>query len=437
MSDPRSDPRAHDLLSADVGEVGRLATVFGLIAHTAEQTASGLQGASNDATWQGGAADAFRAGLGKLPGDLHEVTTSYQQASDALNRYEGELSSVQPAFQALAAQLDTAQAAVTRAQTALSGAQGALNAASAKALLAGGPGMPLSSTFTAGPAPGSPLRTAVATATGAVQGAQDEFSRLCRQGYQLLDQFDTARHGARGTVSSASNVPPHRSFWDSVFHDVGNFLGGVGHFVVDTSIGIGKSIINLPGAVANFAANPSWENFGKVAEDVAVTASVVGLVATLGADAPLMEAIAGGAETLGGYGATGATVSQLAQGHYANAAVDSVFATLPEAGAPLDRAAETAKSAQTALSGYDEAMLSGAMPGEALAGMTPEARQVVAQAGPNIDEALSAANARAVQTARTARLVGAPVTFGAEHYIEDPASTKLKHMLGPEPAPCG
>ena len=68
MSDPLTDPRAKDLLSADPSEVAPLGTQFRNVATDAETAIHGLQGAHNSADWTGHAADLFRQKLGKLPG---------------------------------------------------------------------------------------------------------------------------------------------------------------------------------------------------------------------------------------------------------------------------------------------------------------------------------------------------------------------------------
>jgi len=261
MSDLLDDQRAKDLLAADPSVVNGLVVGFRQVAVQAQTTADGLHGAAGDADWTGTAADAFRSGLGKLPGDLAKVTSSYQEAGDALDTFEGSLSSLKPAFQSIVSQLQSAQIQLTNAQNQLTSAQNSLSTAQSKALaqsvttpLAPLKGVPLT----------SPLHTAVDAASGAVSNMQGEMAGLTSQGFNLLDEFDSARSAAQGRVSSASHVPPHRSFWDSFFHDVGNVMG----FIF-------KPILNLPSAIADFAEHPSLSTFGKLAEDVGGTALIV------------------------------------------------------------------------------------------------------------------------------------------------------------------
>ena len=100
MADPLSDPRATRLLSADIGEIATLAGGFHTVAGQARTAAAGLRGAQNDATWTGGAADAFRAQVGKLPGDLDKVQQSYGDVATALDTYGHGLEPIQIAFRA-------------------------------------------------------------------------------------------------------------------------------------------------------------------------------------------------------------------------------------------------------------------------------------------------------------------------------------------------
>lgn len=470
MADPRQDPRAHDLLSADLGVVGALGGMLRSIATQAQSSAAGLRGAAGDASWTGTAADAFRSGVGKLPGDLDNVTRSYQEAADALTAYEGELSTLQPAFQSLVSQLGTASATLANAQTSLNGAQQSLSAASAKLTPAAfaNPLAPLPSV----PA-NSPLRAAVSSANTAVNNAQGEVDGLSARGFHILDEFQTARNTAKGHVDSAGHMPPHRSFWDSVFHDVGSFMGGALHFVEDIGVGIWNSVTGTVGAFENFVNHPSLESFGKLAADVAVDAGIVVLAASAPEALGLLgaEALAeGGAEVateegvslaarVASMGEPAANVLKVAgyagsaddllQGHYANAALDAVFANVPSGddiandlgvGEEQAKAAEAASEAMktySAFTGY------GFTPGEALSLMTDGEVASVLGNLTNLDDAgeIAAATQRtssaAASAARTAARVGAPVAFAidsATDHVHDLANEKLATILHGEPA---
>jgi hypothetical protein len=438
VSDPRNDPRAHDLLAADPSEVVTLATVFGTVAAQAEQLSGNVVAGTPGGVWSGGAADAFRAALGKLPGELQKVIESYRQAAGALDRYEGELSSLQSQFRSIASQLATAESQLAGAQGALQHAQQAYDTASARTLLSH-PTMPLPSTFTASPS-NPALQTAVDAASGAVGRAQGEISQLSGQGYRLLDEFDGARGAARGSVSSASAVSPQRSGWDSFLHDVGNFFGAAGGFLLHVGESIGHSVIDTVPALINLAEHPSWESLGRLAEDVAVTGGVVAM-AVFPFDAPMLVALGEGGEAVAGGATSVKALADLGQGHYADASVDLLFADLPKvddlAGVGAQQVHE-ASAVEDALRTYDDFRLSGANPGEALSGLTDAQRQIhnlssAEQTGSAVERAgLTRENAE-----RAARLIGRPLAFSAEHLIEDPAQEHakqtLEQLLHPEP----
>ena len=64
--------------------------------------------------------------------------------------------------------------------------------------------------------------------------------------------------------------------------DVGNWMSDAGHFFSAVGKGIYHGVIGLPGAVVAFVEHPSWKTFANLAEDVAITASVVLLVTGVG-----------------------------------------------------------------------------------------------------------------------------------------------------------
>src|SRR5579859_4210354 len=129
MPDPLSDPRATRLLTAEPGEVAALAGAFRRVASEAANAAAGLRGADADATWTGGAADAFRDQLGKLPGDLARVEHSYGEVAGALDTYEPELASLRGQFQRLVSEIESARSSLAGAQSTLTSASGQLSAA--------------------------------------------------------------------------------------------------------------------------------------------------------------------------------------------------------------------------------------------------------------------------------------------------------------------
>jgi hypothetical protein len=294
MGDPLTDPRAQELVSAEPGEVSALAVAFRRVAGQAETAAAGLRGAQGDATWTGQAADAFRHQLGKLPGDLDTVQRSYGAVADALGVYESQLGDLQRRFHALADQIIQARQSLSGAQTTLSGATSALH------------------DVTAAPPKSAVQRAAVSSAEGAFNAAsgavtriQGEISSLEGQAYRLLDEFDSDRGRTRSAVSGAAGVAPHQSWWSSVFHAVENFME-------DAAKSIYNHIKDLVPALIAFVEHPTLDGFARLVEDIAVTASVIAMIAAPFA-APEIEAAdaalaAGEAATEGGEAAVaGAT----------------------------------------------------------------------------------------------------------------------------------
>jgi uncharacterized protein YukE len=270
MSDPLSDPRAADLLSAEPGEVWLLAALFRQVGSEAQGIAGALRGAPDQATWTGGAASAFRANVGQLPAQLDKVQQSYEDVASALSVYESDLADVKPAFQRLAEQLGNARGALGGAQGQLTNDQGTLTTA-------------LSAPHAKSTSPAvQSAHDAVQAASGTVSRLQGEVSGLEAQGFALLNRFQGARDGCQGKVSSACSLAPHQSWWDHVMSDVGNWMKDAGHFtwgVIDTAY---HGVVGLPGAFMAFAEHPSWKTFEKFAEDVAITASIALLFCGVG-----------------------------------------------------------------------------------------------------------------------------------------------------------
>ncbi|HWF52880.1 MAG TPA: hypothetical protein VG294_19705 [Solirubrobacteraceae bacterium] len=438
MSDLRADQRAKDLLAADPGVINELVAMFRTVAAQAQTTADGLRGAAGDATWVGNAADAFRHGVGRLPDDLGKVTSSYQEAADALGAFEGEVSSLKPAFQSILSQLQSAQSQLATAQNQLAGAQSALNTAQAQAT---------AKSFTSPLSPlvivptSSPLHTAVNAASGAISNAQGEIDALTSRGFQLLAEFASGRGHAQGRVSAASSVPPHRGFWDNLWHGVSNFFIGIGKFII-------KPVLDLPHAIADFAEHPSLETFGKLAEDVAGTALLAATVLApfaapelAAADAAEATAAAGtvteggvtlqkvvnGATWLAGNGGKVAAGSNAAidlqHGNYEAATVDTTFGAVPDASNVLgigDRAVAQAEGTVKAWGQLQDAVHELPLPSDiqsalsaAAADGQQSAGQVARQAQWTYDRSGHLVDYGAEQTKRTAqkpadKLVGAP-----------------------------
>lgn len=260
MNDPLSDPRARDLLSADPNEVWTLGSTFRRVAGDAESIATALRGAEHGARWTGTAANAFRANLGQIPGEVEQVHSSYLDVANALSAYEGQLASVQPAFQRLAEQLTAARGSLTRAQGQLNTAQGHLLAAENGPLLS--PSQASTRIKSA--------QHAVSLANGPVATYQGEVSRLEAQGNHLLDEFQQARDGCQSKVRGASAIAPHhQSWWDHLLHDVGNGLStGARDFWSFYKAANGLD------QIANFIEHPGWKSLEDLLDYAGVAAMV-------------------------------------------------------------------------------------------------------------------------------------------------------------------
>jgi uncharacterized protein YukE len=515
MSDPLSDPRAQRLLSASPGEVGSLAAAFRHVADQAASAAGALRGARADATWTGTAAEAFRAQVGKLPGDLDKVGRSYADVADALDSYEPALGSLQSQFRNLASALEGARGALNSAQGQLAGARTALSSA----------------TSAPNVKPNSPAvvnaHAAVDQLSGTVGRAQGEVSALEGQGMRLLDEFDQARGRARSAVSGAAGIAPSQSWLSSALAEVGSFVSGVAHvdeavgkFVVGALVNIGKSVRDLADgkAILDFIEHPSWKTFGALAKDVAVTASLVAMVvapfaapellaaegaegAALGAEgaaagaegaAAGAEGAAAGAEgaAAGAEGAAAGTgaaesgassfgtamrfvsngandaatiggglssVSDAAQGHWAEAGVDAFATVAPNLGS-LPRSvgqvntlgdtvanvagigekqaasAEAIASQMHDLQGWTSYGLNPVAAGQLAFrdGVVPEALRGADLTSPaGIQAAAQNATSVADRAANAALHVGRPVAIGFDNLVNDPTQEAIKHRLDP------
>lgn len=289
MGNPLDDPRAARLLASSPDEVGSLAGSFRRIASQAEQVAAAIRNAHADVHWTGAAADAFEGKLGKLPGDLDRIQKSYGLVGGALQSYESELGPIRSEYKSLAGQLQGLQSSLTTAQGNLTDAQGNL-ASATKA-----PGAKSSTPAVVD------AHDAVNSANGAVNRLQGEVSGLEQRAYKLLDEFDKARGNAAAMVWIAKSEAPSQSWLSSALHAIGNFVSGV-------VVHIGESVWNVVSGkdLIAFIKDPSWHTFGKLVEDVAVTASLVAMVAAPFAAPELLEAdgaalagedaVAGGAE---------------------------------------------------------------------------------------------------------------------------------------------
>jgi hypothetical protein len=448
MGDPLSDPRAHGLLTAATGEIGSLASTFHRLASQAQTSAAALRGAHGDGTWTGGAADAFRTQLGKLPGDLDKVQQSYGEVATALHSYADQLEPIQSQFRSLSAQLTTARGNLSTAQSDLSTAKTNLSTATSA---------PHATSST--PAVAN-AHTALSGASGSVNNLSGEVSGLEGRGYHLLDEFDTIRGRARSTVSSAAGVAPSQGWFSSMMHSIGNFMGGVGHFFAGIGEDVWHAAKDLPSDVAHVVEHPTnlhdWAKLGEDAATVAGAIAVVAAVVICPADALGLEALADGAETIDGVAGTVATYAQgektvadtglVAEGKGSLSEVGSDVVGLAmsrvepgKESAVTDVDHLTAKS--SALDQYGESRALGATPRQAYNDLKAEQRSVISHstrqlANPARLNYMRTTTAERLESAET-HLTNVKALNEVGHTIADHAKKQIVDALAPEKEPAG
>lgn len=449
--DPRNDPKSQELLSAQPGVVQELASSFRGVAMTAQATADGLHAAKDQASWTGAAANSFRNALGTFPVSLGKVTSSYQEAADALDTYEGELATLKFNYQNIVDQLNNADTALTNAQSNLSTATQNLASAAVK-----GYSNPLTAPPLAGAVPtSSPLRAAVSSAGTAVTNVENEIASLCARGNSLLAEFESSRGAAQGKVAGASHVPPQPSS--------GSILGNVANFMVGMAKGIVHDVTGTWKALENFFNHPSLANLGTLATDVSVDAGIVALLvaapeATGLVEAAVAEGGTAGEGMLANLMRTYLTPSAIAkeaallnagteaaQGKVVAGAIDVAAAEFPGVGklSGADAAAEQAGLRAAAMTKYNSLVASGMKPVEALQQVTYDEQHYVLSNSPLTHPETSGPAADAAQQAAgRAGQVKAVATLGEPVYdkvVKDPLKEGAKNVLDPngdkQPAP--
>ena len=273
--DPRSDDRTPDLLDADPEEVASLSQRFRGICDTVDSARNGLRGAEGDGEWHGGAADAFRRNLGKLPGELDRVFDSYERVSWALWNYEGQLRDAQSRFDRTLGELDQAYSRLRTLERTQADAAPAERQ----------------------------------TWEAPIYRAAEDIIALHRQGFSVLDQFDAERQQLRANIESAGQVAFGSAWERYVVDDAGHFMAGVGGFVVHFGEHTLKALEDLPGdlaAVVGSLERGDWggalHNLRKLASDASTVLGVAALILAVAAMivAPeLIPAFVGAAELLG------------------------------------------------------------------------------------------------------------------------------------------
>jgi uncharacterized protein YukE len=448
MSDPLSDPRANDLLGADLGEIEGVFHIFNTVATQANDAVTVMQKVSSTPTWTGQAADAAKSSMSKLAPQLQTIAQGYQDGAQALSEYYNAVADVQPQFKSLKTQLESAAASVSSLTSTYQSQASTYQGDTNFSLTA-----PLAKVFSTPAAAKAHAATVKqdqanmdATQTQ-LHNAQGTLSSLQAQGMRLLQNFSDSRDTVTSKVKTAYSHAPQESGWHHFLGGVEHVMGDVGGFFVGAAKTFGKDLVALPGDVATVATHPGdakdWEKFGEdavvVVGTVAVVASAVVTGGTaLGAEGAVFETIEGGADML----ETASTVTQLgnagtevAGGNIKGAAIDAAFAELPKTSDDIGiggKMQEATKASAAGAGDYATALAKdGATPASAYAGLSDEARNGLDSTGvvpvnTKAADSLAASTKSAAATARrNHNLYGRPLDTTVDKTVNEPTKDKL------------
>jgi hypothetical protein len=198
-------------------------------------------GSDSEAIWVGPAADKFRPHLGRLPGQLDKLATSYRDAADALNGYWPRLRSAQQLAVTALAKARAAQGAIASAGSQVSAATaGADQAASsynqAATALAAATNPPASQAATVKSLQSGyqAAQVQLSQAHAALAAANSEMAAAHQMKDQAVAQARSASAACADCLHAASAAGiqnPHPSWLSGIFDDIG--LGGAWHWVED------------------------------------------------------------------------------------------------------------------------------------------------------------------------------------------------------------
>lgn len=205
----------YELIPGDAGVVGRSASHFRWVADRVGQVRGTLVSA-RDSEWGGDAADKFRDALGEFPGKFTTVHEAFHEVGDALTAYERDLMDYQDRQQALIGRSNQAR----RNELSYRDQQSAANPDDASSY------------------------------DSYIESARAEADWLERQVQQLYDEWkDGPVRVCANRIRDAADLA-FADWWDRyVADDFGGFMKGVGSFAWNVVKGIGKAIIDLPGAL--------------------------------------------------------------------------------------------------------------------------------------------------------------------------------------------
>jgi hypothetical protein len=336
--EPGEGRKMSQLLNADPGAFAALESQLSSTVLLAETTATGLVKARDAPYWYGSAADAYRDAVGDLPKVLYAAHDAYLGALQAVTEFADETYGHQSK---LRTSLATAKELKHRYNAAVNASYDTAEEG----------------------------RRAMTQVQGELTAEWATINRI-------LAANDEAKQTFSAKMRAPARLAPRiKDSTPSVLHQLGSAALSPLKDIIETVGGTG-------GRIGKFASDPSWKNFGELAESLSLDAGLVALAASGGeglagltlADASGDSTVAAtsgvvsditGATSVGLYGAD--VDADVAQGRYGTAALKSLAILAPDADALLattdvDRASNDA----ALLSDYRAQLASGKTPEEAL-----------------------------------------------------------------------
>jgi hypothetical protein len=226
----------------DPDAVRAIAARFADLADTVAQQ-NGLVrqvGSDAEAIWVGPAADKFRPHLGKLPGQLDKLVTSYRDAADALNGFWPKLAAAQQLAVTALSKAMAAKAAIASANAQVAGATANANSAAAAYNSA-------SASLAAATKPSASMTQQVQSLQSGYQAAQSQLGAAnaalgaanaeMAAAHQMKDNAVSQAHAASAVAavalhaaSAAGIQNPHPSWLSGIFDDIGSAFSSAWHW---------------------------------------------------------------------------------------------------------------------------------------------------------------------------------------------------------------
>jgi cell wall-associated NlpC family hydrolase len=203
--DPCTDPRASELMAIDDSALSTLVGRFVDATRRASFASRGLTAAASETTWAGGAADAFKGSIGKMPRQLDQVLNSYYGVRAAVETYQTEVDQLKLRWTRSVAAIEQTQAPYQAASSTLSTDTQSLE----QLLTSQARGANVSSKQMLA------LSADITQANAQLRRVSPAYEQACAGGISVLDDFDAVR----STLCAAIDTAGHHSITP------GSFLG--------------------------------------------------------------------------------------------------------------------------------------------------------------------------------------------------------------------